>query len=440
MGLTVSIYPTFFGGGRYHKGMTREDRSEWVRHRARQLGFARCGIAPAGPVRAAERFEAWLAAGLAGSMSYLHRYIEQRRDPRRLLDGARSVVMCSLSYFQRRPASGRGADGPRGRIARYAWGADYHQLVKDKLWTLLDGMNRQFPEPFEARVFVDTAPLLEKALAAEAGIGWIGKNTLLLDEQVGSFTVLGAIVTTLALEPDPPALDECGTCTRCLQACPTGALRLDRPYQLDARRCISYLSIEHRGAIDESLRPRMGRWLFGCDICQDVCPFNRRAAETTEAGFAPQPPAPRPDARAVLEWTAVDCRRATRGRALDRATRSMLRRNAAVVLGNVGTRADAAALRRAAADGDALVADHARWAMERIETRAAREQTMRTRRTLHYRCQQCGHSNPVGLVPAEYDPRTFVCEHCGNEQWVELPDLLTADGKRFISHRPIEED
>ena len=216
----------------------------------------------------------------------------------------------------------------------YAWGDDYHDVVKRKLFALADRMRLDLTEPFEAKACVDTAPLLEREAAAAAGIGWIGKNTMVLDHRLGSYFFLGALVTTLELAVDEPVADHCGSCTACLDACPTDAF--PAPYEMDASRCISYLTIEHRGDISKAFQEMMGDWIFGCDVCQEVCPFNRDAPETREPRFAIRSPAPDPKLEDVLGWSLDDYRRQLRGSAVKRAKLDMLKRNAKIARENQG--------------------------------------------------------------------------------------------------------
>lgn len=261
-------------------------------------------------------------------MSYLHRYREQRADPRTLLADARSIIVCALVYHQPAPAPPTD-DHPRGRVAMYAWGEDYHVVVRDKLTRLVDRMREEIADAFDVRICVDTAPLLEREVAASAGIGWIGKNTMVLHPEWGSYFFLGSILTTLELTPDEPIEDHCGTCTACLEACPTDAF--PAPYEMDASRCISYLTIEHRGPIPDEFHGRMDGWVFGCDVCQQVCPHNRKAPLTREPRFAIRPPGPYPPLNELLHWTTEDYRRILRSSAMKRAKLDMLKRNAALV-------------------------------------------------------------------------------------------------------------
>ena len=305
--------------------------AEWIEQRASSAGFQRCGIARAEPIGRGAFLRDWLAAGRAGSMAYLHRCLEERANPALLLEGARSVIVFALSYRPCEADEKEPTDG-YGRIARYAWGEDYHTVLKDKLFALVGEIRAVVGENERFKVCVDTAPLLEREVAAAAGIGWIGKNTLILDAEWGSYLFLGAVITTLDLPADDPVEDHCGTCTACLDACPTGAL--DAPYQMDAAKCISYLTIEHRDAVSESLVDRMGSWLFGCDICQEVCPHNRHAPATSEPRFAPRPPAPAIAPEEVLRWSVEDYRSQLKGSAMRRAKLEMFQRNARILQQN----------------------------------------------------------------------------------------------------------
>lgn len=313
--------------------MLRTHASRLVHRQARDLGFDRCGIARAEPMGRSEYLRAWLDAGRAGSMEYLHRYFGERTDPRRLLDGARSVILVARLYHQRHESRPAPSDRLHGRVAMYAWGDDYHDVIRARLRELVDRLRESMPEPFEAKVCVDTVPLLERELAAMAGIGWIGKNTLVLNERLGSYFFLGAVVTTLDLEPDLPAIDHCGTCTACLDACPTAAFTA--PYQMDASRCISYLTIEHRGDISKGFQDMMGDWIFGCDVCQEVCPHNRDAPLTDEPRFAIRSVAPTIALDAVGDWSPDDFRGKLRGSAMQRAKLDMFKRNADIAAANL---------------------------------------------------------------------------------------------------------
>lgn len=273
-------------------------------------------------------------------MEYLHRYFDKRVDPRELLPGAKCVIAVALIYNQQPPQTA-GSCSKTGKVARYAWGDDYHKIVKAKLHRMADKMHDELPDDFETRACVDTAPLIEREFAAAAGIGWIGKNTLVLRQDLGSYFFLGALVTTLEIAADTPIADHCGTCTACLEACPTDAF--PAPYKMDASRCISYLTIEHRGDITRAFQEKMGSWIFGCDECQTACPYNREAPVTTEPRFQIRSPGPQPSLRDLQDWSEDDYRSHLRGSAMKRATWQMLRRNVAIAAKNVRPHSDQAA-------------------------------------------------------------------------------------------------
>ena len=313
--------------------MTRVEKTSLVRDLAQKLGFDRVGITRPGPSPRAVYYRQWLARGHAGSMAYLHRNPELRENPARLLAGARSAVCVALNYRRQDPPTSGTAS--TGRVAQYVRGYDYHRVLRAMLGDLVEQLRQRLDEPFEQRVFVDTGPVLERELAAAAGLGWIGKNTMLLHERLGSYLFLGEVFTTLELEPDAPATDHCGNCTRCLDACPTGAFLA--PYQLDASRCISYLTIEHRRHASEESHDQIGDWVFGCDICQQVCPYNRRAPLATHPEITADLIPARLPLLDLLNLRTGDYRRLTNGTAATRVSRNMWRRNAAIALGNVAT-------------------------------------------------------------------------------------------------------
>jgi epoxyqueuosine reductase len=311
---------------------------ERIVERARDLGFALCGVTPAARSDHAEHVKRWLADGKAGEMAYIERLVDARLDPRAFVPGCRSLVVVADQYHARSDDEAAPESG-RGRIARYARGRDYHKVMKTRLHALADGLAAEFPgETF--RSFVDTAPVLEREHAARAGIGWIGKHTLLIHPRRGSWLFLGGIATTMAIAPprdQRPIEDHCGMCTRCIDACPTAAIA---PYSVDATRCIAYLTIEHRSAIDPALHAPMGDWVFGCDICQDVCPHNsartpphdRVPVGTANAAYAPTRTGF--DLLGVLGWTEEDRRAALAGTPMTRATLAMWKRNALIAAGN----------------------------------------------------------------------------------------------------------
>lgn len=295
-----------------------------VKERAQELGFDRVAVAAARPPEHAAAFERWLEAGHAGDMRYLERGRAPRLDPGRLLPGWRSVIAVALNYA---PAG----DDPAWRgVARYARGRDYHRVIRPRLHALKDVLRSAGGEEVRSRASVDTSAVLERSLAASAGLGWIGKNANLIAPGLGSYFFIGIVLTTAVLTPDAALPDRCGTCTACLDACPTGAFVA--PYTLDARRCVSYLTIEHRGDIDRSLHAGMGDWLFGCDVCQEVCPWNRHAPPARDPALRPGEP---PGAiESLIGLSEDEFRERFRGSALKRARRVGLVRNARIVAAN----------------------------------------------------------------------------------------------------------
>jgi epoxyqueuosine reductase len=336
-----------------------------VRQLARQCGFELAGVAPALPAADRERYHHWVDAGYAGEMRYLtDRRAAVRDDPRQLLPAARSVISVGRLYNTPWPYSTQFDEPGRGWISRYAWGGDYHDVMRRGLERLEQALCDR-AGPLEARVLVDTAPLLERTYARLAGLGWIGKNTCLINQQRGSWFFLGELLVSLAIEPDvgdAPPPDRCGTCTRCIDACPTAALvPSGSGYTLDARLCISYFTIELRGAVPEVNRPRMGAHIFGCDICQDVCPWNRRAPAAAEPPYSPRwfaPPLER-----MAEISEAEFRRMFAGTPITRARYRGFLRNVAIAMGNQCRPEYRPVLERLSASADPLVAEHAAWAL-----------------------------------------------------------------------------
>jgi epoxyqueuosine reductase len=340
----------------------------------RAMGFDRVGVSPAEPNPHTEFLRQWVARGFAGEMEYLVRRLEERVDPRRVLEGARSIITVSLSYETGIEESPRGP--AYGTVARYARGDDYHRVLGDRLRTYETELRALVARPVRIKSYVDTGPVQERAHAARAGLGWIGKNTCLIDPELGSHLFLGVLITDLDLRAGSPQPDHCGTCRACLDACPTRAF--DAPYVLDATRCLSYTTIEQRGAIPESMREAQGDRVFGCDICQEVCPWNSRGGRRVP----PDPLrlrerlAPRSEWRApalawLLELDRQDWGRATRSSAMRRAGHRGLLRNALIAAGNSGDLPLVPAVRRHATGDDQLLVDHAEWALARLAPQVA---------------------------------------------------------------------
>lgn len=353
-----------------------------IKEKAIDLGFDLIGVAPAERAPHAEAYQRWLENGYQAGMQWLARNPQRRQEPRRVVDGARSVVVVGLSYFVLNPPTELWNDPSRGRIARYAWGLDYHDIMLPRLRTLGDFIEKETGRPLRQRAYVDTGPVLERDFAAQAGLGFIGKNTLLISPRLGSYLFLGEILVDLELEVDAPASDggatcrvdvpgtkrlgTCGNCTRCLEICPTHAF--PAPYVLDSNLCISYLTIELREAIPPALRPLMKNWIFGCDECQEICPWVRRYPQPTREEFLRYDPewvAPK-----LVELMGLDdeaFRARFKGTPLKRTKRRGLLRNVAVALGNWGSPEALPVLKQALQDSEPLIREHAAWASEQIK-------------------------------------------------------------------------
>lgn len=363
------------------------EETAWIAETARSLGFDLCGVATAQNFPELEKLNEWLERGYAGEMKYLHD--PRRADLQAAMNGVKSAIVCAINYNSPQPYSTEvvpksGEDEePRGWISRYAWGSDYHEVLWEKLNALVAEMRKKFPEPFEARASADTGPIQERILAKHAGLGWIGKNTLLLNQKIGSWLFLGTILTDLELAPTVESTetlrpDLCGSCTRCIEACPTDALV--SPYIMDARRCIAYLTIELRGPIPGEFREASRDHVFGCDICQDVCPWNQKSPRTQQEEFQPRRVGGEGESLFYprLEWllnlTEEEYRKAFRGSAMKRAKRRGILRNACNAIGNAGLRRGTesgeqvrAALERLAASEDPVISESAQWALSKIE-------------------------------------------------------------------------
>ena len=361
---------------------------------ASQLGFDDCRIAPALRAPHADDYLQWVADGKAGDMAWLERNLERRCDPREVLPGAQAIVCLALNYFpgehprgcgvppQAVPAASRREDSspqspkkeptqpsPNYRLARYAWNDDYHDLIVDKL--------KEFDLAMQdmggtQRYYTDTGPVLERDFATASGLGWNGKSTVQIHRRLGTWFFLAELLTTLPLEPDPPEADHCGKCTACMTACPTGAI--PRPHHVDAPRCISYLTIEHKGAIPEDLRPLVGNRIYGCDDCLDACPWNRFAKISREARFHAREAIFTHRLRDFLALTIDEFRSLFAKSPIKRIKHPRFLRNVCVALGNTGTTEDLPALRQAAESPDPLVAEHAAWAIAQIEGRGGNDE------------------------------------------------------------------
>ena len=355
--------------------MQLSEITQLVKYAAKDAGFELAGIAPVENLPELAHFPGWIDAGRAGEMKYMESRDDsgqlKRASLRNTFPWARSAIVCAINYNTAEPYSSAVDDPDRGWISRYAWGGeDYHESVMRRLRVVeakLHEATASGTPDLETRCYVDTGPLIERVYAKYAGVGWIGKNTCIINQQIGSWIFLGVILTSLALEPDFPSPDRCGTCTRCIEACPTDALVA--PYQLDANKCISYLTIEKRGPVPEEMRGGMGRHVFGCDICQDVCPWNRKAPSSSAPEFQPREGLVNPALEWLAQLDADEFHEKFRGSAIRRAKLTGLRRNAVIAMGNSGDQEFIPVLERLATDGDETVAEHARWALDKLAAR-----------------------------------------------------------------------
>jgi len=346
--------------------------SERVKQAALTAGFELAGIAPVDEFAELKRFPDWVAAGHAGEMKYLEARNQagelRRASLKSAFPWARSVIVCAINYNTPHPYSTQVNKAGHGWISRYAWSReDYHDSVLGRLRKVESRLKAIAEEQIETRSYVDTGPIVERVYAKYAGVGWLGKNTCLINQKIGSWLFLGVIVTSLQLTPDLPAADRCGSCTRCIEACPTQAFIA--PHQLDSNKCISYLTIEKRGTIPEDLRTDMGHHVIGCDICQDVCPWNRKAPTTDKLEFQPREGLLNPVLAWLAEISEEEFRQKFRGSPVKRAKRNGLRRNALIAIGNRGNRSHLPFVNRALEDPDPTISDAAKWAQQQIEKR-----------------------------------------------------------------------
>jgi epoxyqueuosine reductase len=349
--------------------ITQQELTRQIKDKALDLGFDLVGIAPVQDSPELAFLERWLDAGYAGDMHYLRRNLDRRRDIQQVVPGAQSVVVCGLNYDTAYPYSTEQEDANRGWIARYAWGADYHDAMQDKLAQLQAFVVDLAPS--DGKFYVDTGPVVERVYAKYAGLGWFGKNTCTLNQRLGSWILLGELILTIPLHYDQPTLDHCGTCTRCMDACPTDAIL--EPYVLDSRRCISYLTIELKGSIPEDFRPQIGRHIFGCDICQDVCPWNRKRVLATAEAVQPRPAQVHPSLAEMARLTPAAFKQRFHGTPLERTKRRGVLRNVCVAMGNSGNPAFIPLLEELARDDEALIREHAAWALAQLRQGPAAE-------------------------------------------------------------------
>ena len=353
---------------------------EQIHARANELGFELVGIIPVAQSETIARYREWIENGYAGKMHYLEKHLSLKTDVRQLLAEAKSVISLAMNYYTLDPSEALAQDPGRGHISRYAWGDDYHELIRERLLELVTFIKQTAESKLKTRVCVDTAPVLEREYAQKAGIGWIGKNTNLIHWRSGSWYFLAEVLVNIALESDTPELrGSCGTCTRCIEDCPTDAII--EPNLLDSRLCISYLTIELKESIPKALRPKMGNLIFGCDICQEVCPWNSKALPTTETAFQPRDGNLAPELLSLVGMTQREFSRRFKGSPIKRAKRRGFLRNVLVAIGNWRSQRAVPALKDALADDEPLVRSHAAWALGKIGGETAK-QILQTRLTI----------------------------------------------------------
>ncbi len=346
-----------------------------IKARAREIGFELCGIAPADAFPELAFLRQWIDRGYAGTMGYLPRTADRRSDVRRVVPSAQTVIMVGAVYNGGQSYSTERSDPRQGEVARYARSEDYHDVLGRRLDSLVAWMREEHPDPFEARAYVDTGPVQERVYAQYAGLGWIGKNTCLINSEAGSWILLGAIICGLPLETDPPALDQCGTCTLCLEACPTAAFV--EPHVLDATRCLSYLTIEYRGSIPEEHRAAIGNHVFGCDICQEVCPWNAAPIQASDPMWSSREDLNLPSLLDLWRRSDEELAEFIGSTPMTRAGVKGLRRNLAVALGNSADQGVLNALSEPPSDDptkdDPLVVEHVEWAKWKLATTVRRQ-------------------------------------------------------------------
>lgn len=336
-----------------------------IKDKAMDLGFDLVGVSPIDSFPENQFYKEWLNKGFSGEMTYLERNPEKREDIQNILPGAKSVISCAMNYNTDYPYSIEHADNTKGWISRYAWGDDYHDTIKDKLQILMNYMCSESSDEINSKFYVDTGPVLERAYGKYAGVGWVGKNTCLINQEIGSWIFLAEIITNIELEYDVPVPDRCGTCTRCIDACPTDAII--EPYLLDSRLCISYLTIELKDKIPYELREGIQNNIYGCDICQDVCPWNKRAHMSDKTEFEPREGLLNPDLSYLSSLSVEEFRKQFKGSPIKRTKRRGLLRNVMIAMGNSGEKNFVPYITECLKDEEPLVRAHALWALWKIE-------------------------------------------------------------------------
>ncbi len=339
--------------------------TQQIQERAHELGFELVGITPAQESQTIQRYKQWIANGYAGEMGYLQRHLPLKEDPRTLLQEAKSIISLAMNYYTVDPSEALTKEPGRGQISRYAWGDDYHDVIRERLLHLVEFIKNTGETKLKSRVFVDSGPILEREYAQKAKLGWIGKNTNLINWRTGSWYFLAEVLVSIDLDYDlPPLIGSCGSCTKCIEACPTDAII--EPNLLDSRLCISYLTIELKNSIPKELRPKMGNLIFGCDICQEVCPWNSKAIPTAEPAFRPRNGNLAPELLSLIGMTQAEFSKRFKGSPIKRAKRRGFLRNVIVAIGNWKSQAAIPALRNALSDDEPLIRRHAAWALGQI--------------------------------------------------------------------------
>ncbi|MYF99691.1 tRNA epoxyqueuosine(34) reductase QueG [Candidatus Poribacteria bacterium] len=346
--------------------------TQQIQSRAHELGFELVGIIPAEESQTIQRYREWITNGYAGKMGYLERHLPLKEDTRKLLQETKSVISLAMNYYTLDPSKALAEDPSRGQISRYAWGDDYHDVIRERLLLLVEFIKDTAETELKSRVFVDSGPILEREYAQKAKLGWIGKNTNLINWRSGSWYFLAEVLVSVDLESETATLrGSCGTCTKCIEACPTDAFV--EPNLLDSRLCISYLTIELKDSIPKELRSRMGNLIFGCDICQEVCPWNSKAIPTTEPAFQPREGNLVPELLTLVDMTQSEFSKKFKGSPIKRAKWKGFLRNVIVAIGNWGSRAAVPALKKALVDEEPLVRSHAAWALGQIGGKTAEQ-------------------------------------------------------------------
>lgn len=342
-----------------------------IQTRAYELGFELVGITPAEQSQTIQRYQQWIESGYAGKMDYLERHLPLKEDTRRLLEEAKSIISLAMNYYTLDTPKALVEDPSRGQISRYAWGDDYHDIIRERLLLLVEFIKDTAETDLKSRVFVDSGPILEREYAQKATLGWIGKNTNLINWRSGSWYFLAEVLVSIELEYETQTLrGSCGTCTKCIEACPTDAII--EPNLLDSRLCISYLTIELKDSIPKELRPQIGNLIFGCDICQEVCPWNSKAIPTTEPAFQPRDGNLAPELLSLISMTQTEFSKKFKGSPIKRAKRRGFLRNVIVAIGNWRSRAAVPALQKALTDDEPLLRGHAAWALGQIGGKTAK--------------------------------------------------------------------